>query len=118
VASIYTTIILDTLAFAPGRNEKIARAYINKRIVEMCNSEEQIAWLTDRVCDLYTKWEDCGIPGIRQILSSNSKYLPKDGMTVSWSPGLPRRYTPGKTTVGAGRQSPAGRPCSLSEHEC
>lgn len=115
MASIYTTIILDTLAGSPGKNETVARAYINKRVFEMCDSEEQIAWLTDRACDLHTKWEDCGIRGLRQILSSNSKYLPKDGVLESWSPAYPEGIPPQEPRLApAAKALPAGHAVSAS----
>jgi hypothetical protein len=91
VAAVYTATICDTLAFAPPKEAKLARAHINNRLLAMCDSEEQLKWLTDRVCDLYTKWEDCGIPGLRQMLCL--QYRPKDGIelfsTKSYPDGIP-----------------------------
>lgn len=91
VVAVYTATICDTLAFAPPREAKLARAHITNRLLAMCDSEEQLKWLTDRACDLYTKWEDCGIPGLRQILCF--QYRPRDGIepfsTIAYPDGIP-----------------------------
>jgi hypothetical protein len=57
----------------------------------MCDSEEQLKWLTERVCDHYTKWEDCGIPGLRQMLCL--QYRPKDGIELFSTKAYPDGIT-------------------------
>jgi hypothetical protein len=69
-------LLCQTLAFAPGPG---GQALVVKALLAMCSTKEQAIWLITETCARHTKWETCGIPGLRQILGW--RYMPKDGLT-------------------------------------
>jgi hypothetical protein len=79
-------VLCDMLAFAPAG---LGRAAIVDALMDMCATAEQVDWLTRRACELHTEWKTCGLRGLRQILSSDSRYLPNDGLMVSATEAYP-----------------------------
>jgi hypothetical protein len=85
VASIAANMLCDTLAFSP--TTELGRATIAKALMKTCHSQEEVLWVVERACDLHTRWTTCGIPGLRQILSS--RCIPKDGVPLSSTQAYP-----------------------------
>jgi hypothetical protein len=92
IATAATEALCDVLAFAPST--KLGRMLIANALIAMCPNEESVRWLVERACALHTKWGTCGIPGLRQILCS--RYLPKDGLTISATEAYPEGVPPGR----------------------
>ena len=80
------TLLCGTLGWPP---EAGARGLIVKAMMTMCSTKEQAMWMVERAAELYTRWPDCGIRGLRQILSSDLRYLPADGVTISCTEAYP-----------------------------
>jgi hypothetical protein len=85
VASAAVNMLCETLAFAPKSD--LARVLITKALMKMCYTEEDAFWLVERAANLHTNWDTCGIPGLRQILSSRG--MPKDGVSISCTSAYP-----------------------------
>ena len=69
--------LCQLLAFSP---DEAGMAIIVNALIDMCYTEEQVSFVINRAANLYTKWEDCGILGLRQILCS--RYTSRDGLMV------------------------------------
>ena len=90
MATAATEALCDVLEFAPST--KLGRMLIGNAPIAMCPHEDSVWWLVERACTLHTKWGTCGIPGLRQILCS--RYLPKDGRTISATAAYPEGVPP------------------------
>ncbi len=100
--------LCDALSFAP--TTPAARGVITSLVMEMCETTEQLVYVVKRTLSLHTKWDTCGVPGLRQILCS--KYRPKDGYVItateSYPDGIPAehpRLEPEPLKLPAGRMS-------------
>lgn len=71
--------LCDALAFAPAT--PASRGVITSVVMEMCETTEQLVYIVKRILTLHTKWDTCGLPGLRQVLCS--KYRPKDGYVIT-----------------------------------
>lgn len=75
----------DTLSFFP---KGIAgRTVIGDAIASMCKTVEQVRHMVRRAVALYTTWDKCGVPGLRQIVCSAG--LPADGVMLSITEAFP-----------------------------
>jgi hypothetical protein len=83
--SVYVHRLCGVLAYAPKTTAGMA--HIAESLMAMCATEAEADWTTARACELYRRWEDCGIPGLRQIVSSFRR--PKDGISVSSTAAFP-----------------------------
>jgi hypothetical protein len=72
LATAATEALCDVLAFAPST--KLGRMVISNALIAICPSEDSVWWLVERACNLHTKWQTCGISGLRQIICS--RHLP------------------------------------------
>lgn len=72
------------LAFAPA---EVGQGIIVAALMEMCSTQAQATYVVNRACALHTKWETCGIRGLRQILCA--VYVPADGVMVSATEAYP-----------------------------
>jgi hypothetical protein len=115
-ASAAVNLLCETLAFAPKSD--LARVLITKALMKMCYTEEDAFWLVERAANLHTSWDTCGIPGLRQILSS--RCTPKDGVvftsTEAYPEGIPLEHQvpkPDPLHLLSGQSSRVG-----SEPEC
>lgn len=95
VASLLTFELCETLDFAPDEKQELGRAAIALALQSMCETEAEADWTIKRACNLYRKWGDCGIPGLRQIVSSFR--LPKDGFSMFSTPVFPDGLPPLKS---------------------
>jgi hypothetical protein len=104
----------DALAWFP--KEPTARVFIGDAMRTMCPSAEALQYLVRIVLHHYTTWEDCGIPGLRQIVCT--KFKPADGIesepTKRFPDGLPSetKHEPLALPPGAHRALPAGHVAS------
>jgi hypothetical protein len=109
-AALLVEGLCEVLGFAP--ETEVGRAVIVNALTAMCSTRKQAELVVNRACALYTKWPDCGIRGLRQILCAHS--TPKDGITVmstaaypdgvpllkKTDPYVPGRLPPGRTASG------------------
>lgn len=83
--------LCEVLEFAP--KSPMARTIISSGLMSMCSTQEQAAWVVEQACMHYTKWSDCGLRGLRQILCS--QHRPKDGIesspTAAYPDGIPSK---------------------------
>lgn len=73
-----TELLFDTLDYVPKTDR--ARDALREDIRAMCGSVEALAWMVAMARRLHTKWNKCGLPGLRQILIK--KYDPQDGLNL------------------------------------
>jgi hypothetical protein len=101
---------LRVLAFFPSEGE--ARAMVASALLRMCHTAEQCRYVVKKACDLYRKWDDCGIPGLRQILCSLT--IPRDGLvqlsTEAYPDGIPLPQGAGLTMLPNAPWQPAQLP--------
>jgi hypothetical protein len=108
----YAVEALDTLAFFP-RGNRLALTVIGDAIASMCGSVEALRYMVRRACSLYKTWDQCGIPGLRQIVCS--LYRPADGIesggTEMYPDGIPseRQESPPRLPAGAQLALPPGQ---------
>lgn len=83
--------ITTMLSFAP-ENDLAQLTIAHFLIDDLCQFKEQAEWLARRVPQLYTKWDTCGLPGLRQIFCARYE-RPKDGLittsTAAYPDGVP-----------------------------
>jgi hypothetical protein len=84
VAGFLVEGLCQILAFAP---DKIGQSIVASALMDMCSTEQQAHYVINRACALHTKWETCGIPGLRQILCH--LYTPADGIVVNSTEAYP-----------------------------
>jgi hypothetical protein len=84
-AATAVKMLCDTLAFSPASD--LGRVLITSALLRMCHTLEDTLWVVERACNLYTRWDACGIPGLRQILSS--RCVPRDGVSISRTAAYP-----------------------------
>jgi len=101
---------LDALAFFP--KEVGARMAIGDAVRGMCPSVEALQYLVRMAIQHYTTWDECGVPGLRQIVCT--KFRPADGIEASptkrFPEGLPSetKRDPLALPPGARKMLPAG----------
>jgi hypothetical protein len=92
-------IIFDLLDFSPRADR--SRAILAAGFRDMCRTVDQAKYVIDRLPHYYTRWAECGLAGLRQILSQ--RYLPKDGRSLSatkaYPEGLPPQGQPESTVL-------------------
>jgi hypothetical protein len=76
---------LQVLSFFPTSIE--AQTVIGDAIGSMCSTVEQVRRLVRRACSLYQRWDQCGLPGLRQIVCSFAR--PADGIMLSITEAYP-----------------------------
>lgn len=91
----------ETLAFFPKGDA--ARMLIGDSIAGMCSTVEQLRHMVRRAVSLYTAWDKCGVPGLRQIVCSAGK--PADGLMLSFTDAFPE---------GVPAEKPQQQPAVLS----
>lgn len=100
--------ITTMLSFAP-ENDLAQLAIAHFLIDDLCQYKEQAEWIARRVPQLHTKWDTCGLPGLRQIFCARYE-RPKDGLittsTAAYPDGIP-----------AERPQPAPAPIALAPAE-
>jgi hypothetical protein len=113
-ASVYVDRLCAVLSFAPAED---GRPTIVHCLMLMCETVAEAAWTTHRACELYTRWDDCGVPGLRQIVSSFRK--PSDGISISSTPAFPEGLPPLRTLPAAEplRLPPGSSPRALESGE-
>jgi len=95
-AATHVAMLCDTLAYAPSPPPKgVGRAAIVVALMEMCSTDDEAKWVVQRAMSLHTKWETCGIPGLRQIVSSIR--IPKDGISLLSTDRYPEGVPPIKS---------------------
>lgn len=86
--------ITGILSFPP--NDDVSQLMIARLLVDLCSFREQAEWLSHQVPRLHTKWDTCGLKGLRQIFCS--RYDPKDGLTITgtaaYPEGIPSKHRP------------------------
>jgi hypothetical protein len=82
---------LGALAFFP--TEQRARTVIGEGLARMCPTVDALRYVVRRAVDLYRTWDQCGMPGLRQILCC-SKYRPVDGMMITRTEAFPEGVPP------------------------
>lgn len=83
--AVYVHRLCGVLAYAPKTIQ--GTTHIAESLLAMCETAAEADWVTDRACQLYTRWDECGIPGLRQIVSSFRR--PKDGLSVFSTAAFP-----------------------------
>jgi len=103
---------LSVLAYFPP--EPRARLLIMDALKAMCPNSEALAYVVRRTVNLFRKWDDCGIPGLRAVLAC--KYVPADGIPAEivalYPDGVPPEPIPAHRSLQAAPQSialPPGR---------
>ena len=104
---------LTALKYFPG--EPQARLAVIEQLGEMCESEEQVAWLVKRTLKLFAKWP--GIGELRAVLCS--KFKPKDGFesySETFPDGIPSEAPEKQWTLPAASTLalPPGDPVSAA----
>jgi hypothetical protein len=84
MAAVLVEALCQNLAFAP---DAVGQGLVVTALMEMCSTEDQAKFVVSRACSLHTKWETCGIRGLRQILCS--RFVPKDGLSLSSTEAYP-----------------------------
>lgn len=79
--------ITTMLSFAP-ENDLAQLSIAHFLIDDLCQFKEQAEWLARRVPQLYSKWDACGLPGLRQIFCSRYE-RPRDGVISISTPTYP-----------------------------
>jgi hypothetical protein len=108
VTAVHAAKSLQVLKWFPrdihGQNLVAAEIY------RMCHSIEQAKGVVMAAARLYTNWEDCGVRGLRQILSAVT--TPRDGFkllsTTSYPEGVPADMVRRPSLPSASLQLPAG----------
>lgn len=86
-AIAYARKITSVLSFAP-ENDLAQLAIAHFLIDDLCQFKEQAEWLARRVPQLHTKWDACGLPGLRQIFCARYE-RPKDGLIITSTAAYP-----------------------------
>jgi len=79
---------LSVLPYFPA--DKPARAMIINLLTRMVSTDEQLDWLVERTCDLWSKWE--GIRELRALYCA--RFKPKDGVEINYSGVFPDGIVP------------------------
>lgn len=110
-ASAAVGALCEVLEFAP--KSAMAQSIITSGLMAMCSTEEQVKWLINEAGMRFTKWGECGLPVLRQILCS--KYRPKDGIDYSYTPAFPDGIPSAQPAPPEIQQLPRGAPESANE---
>jgi hypothetical protein len=108
VAIYLVEALCQVLGYAP---DATGQPVLVRALMDMCCTEEDLRYVVNRACALYTKWSECGVPGLRQILCA--RCVPKDGITLmstaAYPDGVPTLKPPDRYVMAA---LPLGRAAS------
>lgn len=94
------------LSFAP--NDDRAYLAIAEYLMELCRYKEQAEWIAKRAPELHTKWDTCGLQGLKQIFCA--RWDPPDGRVVTHTPAFPDGIPPERPQLPAAIALPPATP--------
>lgn len=91
-ATASAQMLTAMLSFAP-ENDLAHIAIARFLIDDLCQFKEEAEWIARRVPQLHSKWDTCGLAGLRQIFCSRYQ-RPKDGLITTSTPTYPDGVPP------------------------